>query len=212
MGNVEKAMRAGADGAFLVNHGVSYKFVLEWASIIAEKFKDFWIGINLLGLFALEVFDLLPVDTHIKGVWVDDAGINDTLSPHEQSYPQRVCDKIATKFKGIYFGGVAFKYQRDAVNVNYIATGNAARNYMDVVTTSGIATGVPADIEKVKKIKMAIGKVPLALASGVSSENVHLYSKFVDCFIVPTSVSDSFHELSEVKMQELVSKLATTNV
>jgi len=79
-----------------------------------------------------------------------------------------------------------------------------------VVTTSGIATGVAADTEKVHKMKSSVGRTPLCVASGINATNIYDYLPHVDCFIVATGVSDSFHELSVPKMRALVEILANS--
>ena len=77
-------------------------------------------------------------------------------------------------------GGPASTSAASPSNINApcaIST-NAARNampYMDVVTTSGPGTGKAAAPEKIRTIRQAIGDKPLAIASGVTPENVPDY-------------------------------------
>jgi len=75
---------------------------------------------------------------------------------------------------------------------------------MDVVTTSGPGTGKAADIEKIKRIKLAMKNHPLGIASGVTAQNVRTYMEYADFILVATGISDSFTELSESKTKELV--------
>ena len=60
---------------------------------------------------------------------------------------------------------------------------------LDVVTTSGPGTGIAADFEKVKMIKQSLNKEKkMALASGVSVDNVGPCLPYVDYFVVAISV------------------------
>eukprot|EP00392_Amoebophrya_sp_AT5.2_P003762 g3767.t1 len=78
--------------------------------------------------------------------------------------------------------------------------------YVDVVMTSGEATGVEADEAKIAAMRAGVGpQKPLGLGSGVTPENVGKYLGLgVDVLLVATGVSDDFHELSDKKLTALV--------
>ncbi|CAD7959193.1 unnamed protein product [Amoebophrya sp. A120] len=78
--------------------------------------------------------------------------------------------------------------------------------YMDVVMTSGTATGIAAERAKILSMRTGVGpEKPLGLASGVTPDNLAEYlSLGVDVVLVATGVSDDFHELSEDKLQRLI--------
>ena len=72
----------------------------------------------------------------------------------ERVQQQTEADSIAAVRKssgwtGMYFGGTAFKKQRP-VEITVSRRSESGCGYMDAVTTSGIATGHPADLEKSK--------------------------------------------------------------
>jgi predicted TIM-barrel enzyme len=75
---------------------------------------------------------------------------------------------------------------------------------MDVVTTSGKGTGWAADIKKIQKMKQAMGDFPLAIASGVTPENVTTYLPVADCFLVATGISRNFYEFDLAKTRQLI--------
>jgi predicted TIM-barrel enzyme len=110
-------------------------------------------------------------------------------------------------WQGLYFGGVAFKYQRTVKDVGRAA--RLAAEYMDVVTTSGPATGESADRVKIQTMKAALGDVPLAIASGTTPENVGGYLEIADCFLVATGISKSWLEFDEERVRELVRRVRT---
>ena len=72
-----------------------------------------------------------------------------------------------------------------------------------MVTTSGRATGASAAVEKVKIMKRVIGDRPLAIASGITAENVEQFLPWVDIFLVATGISTSFYELDIEKVHQL---------
>src|SRR5438477_29238 len=74
------------------------------------------------------------------------------------------------------------------------AAARAAAASMDVVTTSGPGTGQAAAPDKLRRMKEALGVTPLAIASGVTPENVGGYLPWVDCFLVATGISRTFEE------------------
>jgi len=172
--NIDLVKEEGADGVFLVNHSIPSQELLGIYETVSSN--DFWIGLNLLDLSPVSVFhNALSAD----GVWIDDAMIDERVDV------QSVVDdlqKHRDSFDGLYFGGVAFKYRREVEDVETAA--KIATRYMDVVTTSGDATGEEADVSKIKRMKEAIGDFPLAIASGITPENVDSYLPYVDCFLV----------------------------
>ncbi len=197
--NLDIAREAGADGAFLISHGrVSDDELLElYAELRAAN--DFWLGVNCLGLGGDEVFR--RVGPHAEGVWTDDALIDERGS--EQPAARRVQQaQQESGWRGLYFGGVAFKYQRPVRDV--AAAARRAVGWMDVITTSGPGTGQAADPHKIRLMKQAIGNQPLALASGVTPENVTEYLPWADCFLVATGISYTFEELDPARTRDLV--------
>ena len=105
-------------------------------------------------------------------------------------------------FPGLYFGGVAFKYQRQVEDLERAA--KISRTYLDVVTTSGPGTGRSASPDKILAMKGALGECPLAIASGITPQNIHSYLDHADCFLAATGISKSFTELDAQLVRELV--------
>ena len=76
---------------------------------------------------------------------------------------------------------------------------------MDVVTTSGVATGIEADISKIKTFRSCIGDSVLAIASGITVDNAKMYS-IADCFMVATGINyeNDFYEIDHKKLSNLL--------
>ncbi len=200
--NARTARAAEADGIFLINHMGLCEDLLAIHRRLHEEFPDWWIGVNCLDLDPEDVFELLPRE--VAGLWVDDATID------ERTRDQPQAEMIAgarrrSGWSGLYFGGVAFKYQRPVEDLASAA--RIAAGYMDVVTTSGAGTGIAAVRDKIVAMKEAVVDFPLAIASGVTPENVSDYLDIADCFLVATGISRNFSELDAEKLRRLLDRV-----
>ncbi len=197
--NAEIAFSEGSDGVFLINHDYNYNHLLNIFTEVRKKYPDKWIGINFLDLYPNEIFEI--ISNEINGIWVDNAGIDE--NGEKQDYAETVQKKIKqTNWQGLYFGGVAFKYQRKVYELEKAAA--IASKYMDVITTSGPATGHAAEIEKIKRIRKGAGKHPIAIASGITPENVINYLPYANAFLVATGIGKDFYHLDPQKVKNLI--------
>lgn len=205
MRNIFVAQRAGSNGVFLINHKMIGRQFLDIYETAASRFPDFWIGINCLDLRPGEIFNEVVRRGlfNLAGIWTDNAMVNEYSE--DQSEAEKISDlRQKSGWKGLYFGGVAFKYQpvvRELEKVTSLAT-----RYVDVITTSGQGTGQAAEIEKIRRMKTAAGTKPLAIASGITPENVHQYLGLADCFLVATGISEDFVTLDPQRLRALIKK------
>jgi uncharacterized protein len=191
--NAQIAKNNGADGIFLINHSISYISLIECYTHIKMHLPHFWIGLNCLDL-GMEAVKVLPKNT--AGLWVDNAHTDEPKISRSFSEMRKM-----SGWKGLYFGGVAFKYQKAVSDVAKAA--KKAVPYVDVITTSGDATGIAPKVEKIRAMKNTIGDHPLAIASGITTENVGEYKPFADCFLVATHISASPTELDPRLVKKL---------
>lgn len=86
-----------------------------------------------------------------------------------------------------------------------------ARDFMDVVCTSGVATGHEADVAKIETFRAAIGDIPLAIASGITPENAKRYAGLVDMILVATGINyeADFYNIDPARLDAL---LVVTNI
>lgn len=197
--NAEIAREAGCDGVFLINHSINYNNLLKIHQTLSSVFRDWWIGVNCLDLHPQEIFCRIEKD--VDGIWVDNAMIDERCQ--DQPAADMIKEKqLQTGWRGLYFGGVAFKYQRHVESLAQAA--RLATKYMDVVTTSGPGTGQAALLEKIFVMKKALEDFPLAIASGITPDNVHNYDNVADCFLVATGISKNFTELDPALVKALI--------
>jgi predicted TIM-barrel enzyme len=210
--NVEMAYRNRCNGVFLIGHDLSADYVLDVAKQVKDAFPNFWLGVNLLDLSPEQALERLErakkQDIHIEGLWCDDVGIEEDVD-NGRIFGDGAYDiaqlRAEINWEGLLFGGVAFKYQKPVRN--YKAAAEMARNYIDIITTSGDATASPPDPQKIKIMANAVYPKSLAIASGLDAENVRL---FPDCriFMVSSSISHSFYEFNEKELDEFVAATA----
>jgi uncharacterized protein len=200
--NTRIARDTGCDGVFLINHHISHQTLLKIHHELHKQFDDWWVGVNCLDLPPDQVFS--AVSKEVAGIWVDNAHINERT--HHQPEAERT--DLARKesgWNGLYFGGVAFKYQRHVADLG--AAAKVAQRYMDVVTTSGPGTGQAASRDKIVALREALGDSPLAIASGITPENVGDYLDVADCFLVATGISVSFTQIDPSRARALVQRV-----
>ena len=203
MRNVEIAAVAGADGVFLINHRITWDKLLKITEESLKRFPNLWTGINTLDSRPVHVAPYFP--TGLKGFWSDSTGVRED----EDSQPEAEETRAALGHGDIlYFGGVAFKYRPQPLNLVH-ATQRAAA-YVDVITTSGEGTGISAHPRKISTMRMAAPRNPLAIASGITPENVHLFPG-ANAFLVATGISDNDSELNANRCRMLVEKVAALN-
>jgi len=130
----------------LINHDFEKEALIPILKIIRTRFPKLWIGLNFLAVTGKDAFPILgalaaegcPIDAY----WADDARINETGDNIEAEEIAKI--RETSGWKGLYFGGTAFKKQREVAPEEYSNAAKAAMPFMDVITTSGIATGEEA--------------------------------------------------------------------
>lgn len=205
--NVEILLEAGAQGCFLINHDFEPEKFLPIIRDTRGAFPSLWMAVNFLSVTGKDAFPVLgnlqAEGCQVDAYWADDACIDED-GVNEEARAIAV-SRENSGWEGLYFGGTAFKKQRKVAPDRY---GDAAREacpFMDVITTSGVATGQQADMGKIEAFRSAIGDRPMALASGISPENAHSYAD-VDCFMVATGINKSgnFYDIDPGRLAELM--------
>jgi len=177
--NTQIAIDQGADGVFLIGHGMHHEDLCSIYQDVRNTLPGVWIGINFLDIRSEDVAKLskavLNLD-RLNGLWMD------SLPASRLNLPTN----IET------FGGVAFKYiEPDMRGERLRESCKRALEVVDTITTSGTKTGSAPDIEKLEEIRGNIGtSSQFALASGVTEDNVSLFLPTVDTFLVATSITN----------------------
>lgn len=192
--NIQAAIDGGCPGIFLINHDFEKEKLLPIIRAMRAQFHDYWIGVNFLavtGKYAFPILGELQAEgCRVDGYWADDARIDERRAATDQVEAEEITKvRAESGWDGIYVGGTAFKKQRDVDPKNYSQSAKIARDHMDVVVTSGVATGQAADVGKIGIFRENCGETALGLASGITPENAGQYKDDVDLFMVATGIN-----------------------
>lgn len=212
--NVKLALEGGCAGVFLINHDFGIEQFIPIIKHVRQVFPDTWIALNFLAVTGKDAFPILGElqreGVKVDGYWGDDARIDEFSNEHNQVEAEEILRvKSASDWDGMYFGGTAFKKQREVAPESYSVSAKLATHFMDVVTTSGVATGHAADLNKIEVFRIACGDKPIALASGITPENIHDYSSLVDCLMVATGINipNDFYNIDPARLEMLMNNL-----
>jgi predicted TIM-barrel enzyme len=188
--------QCGADGVFLINHFGDDTQVLDIAWEIKQRYihDNFAIGINLLNTMP-SVAARFAIQNSLDMIWADDMGVSSQGITDEGI----IVSALAQGTPEVkFFASVAFKYQRtetDPVSAAYNAT-----NAGFIATTSGAATGSAPDLAKIISMSYG-GNSVLAIASGMTPDNISKYAPYLSYVLVATGVSKSDYCVDEDKLK-----------
>lgn len=209
--NVRIVIGEGAAGCFLINHDFGVDRFLPIITHVRERFPALWMGVNFLAVTGKDAFpvlgDLQRKGICVDGYWADDARIDERRGADDQIEARGIAvARAASGWTGLYTGGTCFKKQREVDPAHYAAAARIAARHMDVVCTSGVATGHAADAGKIATFRAAIGGGVLALASGITPDNAPSYARDVDCFMVATGINrpGDFYTIAPDRLRDLL--------
>lgn len=204
LANAAIAATAGCDGVFLIQMEGRDELIDGPAVRVKAMFPELLVGTNRLSTHPLDAISR-DVQLGLDATWCDDPGVRSSgMSPLATEISSKVRQVQAVRPDYLYFGSVAFKTQEH--DDDPAAAALIAHQAGFIATTSGPQTGTAPSIEKLRVMSSALGTRPLAVASGVSPDNVDAISPFVTWILVATGVSKTFHEFDPEKLQDLVSK------
>ena len=192
----DKAMEAGADGVFFISHHGDDWLAVKTATYSKRQYPRSFVGINLLSSTPL-VAHAEAAAYGLDAIWVD------SLGTQEQALAQ-ACLRQPVKV----FAGVAFKYQPEDLNPEQTCAHLASLGF--IPCTSGSGTGVAAAQDKIARLANASGN-GLALASGVSLDNVGMYLPYATHYLVASSISEDTYTLDFEKTAALAGKIHSYN-
>jgi hypothetical protein len=203
---VRVAVDAGVRGVFLIDQGLSEAGLLRLVIAIRALHPTLWLGLNLLSRTPSETLSLaLRECDGIDGIWADNAGVDERADANPKQLAASAFEiaRCLVGWRGLYFGGVAFKYTREVAAEDLATAAMRSSPFMDVLCTSGAATGQAASIEKVRALREGLGDHAMALASGVTPSNVRSYMWYVQAFLVGTGIERQLGVLDPTKIAAL---------
>ena len=200
MRNAERTVNAGFDGTFLINMTGDDAVLPSTAQTVKRNWPQLLVGTNLLSTCPYKAFQfnlLFGLDM----TWTDQQLTHSSLET-VTSDTENLARALAVHPEHCYFTGVAFKHQPHEPDPRIAA--RRAREFGMIPTTSGSKTGSPADHRVVAQLKRNLKPgSPLAIASGITLDNVYLFSPHVSHILVATGVSSSFFEFDPNKLKSV---------
>lgn len=218
------AAEVGAHGVMLIHHdGDDAMVVSALLAVRADARESWrrapWVGVNLLGRSprsAASYLDGLGVRA-ADALWSDSSGA-------EKGRTAVTTSLVSAPSRPLLFGGVRFKGQTHRGTLEEEAA-EAFRVGVDVLTTSGLATGRPCDPRQVARIaRVAAGlsrqvgsgdgaawfRPAVAVASGVTADNAgDLLRAGADALLVATGIAlgGSFYRMDGRKLEALLERV-----
>jgi hypothetical protein len=187
--NAQITADSGCPGVFLISMDGNDESIDPIADSIKTRLPNLLVGVNYLTKTA-EAAIARSLKAGHHATWADGAGIR---SDEDSALPARCAALLAGRKDHQFFASFDFKYQRKDPNPP-----RAARMALDlgfVPTTSGMKTGSAPVPAKLAAIRDEIGiEAPLAVASGITPDNVASLGPYLSHILVATGISRSFYE------------------
>lgn len=204
MANADLAVEAGVDGLFLISMEGQDDRLEASALAIKAKYPALKVGINYLQSSAAQAIHR-NIEVGLHMTWADDAGVH-SVNPNLETQ-KRIQEALALNPSHQFFGGASFKYLAPEPNPGEAARMAAAMGITP--TTSGPGTGRAAPLSKIAAMSAALGGTDLAIASGVTPDNVLDYAPYLSHILVSSGVSRDFHNFDFELLCQLMGKLKT---
>lgn len=201
----ELAFHCNCAGAMIISMSGGDEGLDPIGAAIRETFPNLKLGVNYLTERPGDAL-VRSLNRGYAATWTDCQ-----MFTRGETSPEAVyCDRLLQRLENNaaphkFFVAVAFKGQApdpfpgDSANVAAFAG--------FIPTTSGPATGFAPDIEKVASIRRRLDrKDPLAIASGVTPENIGAFASHITHALVATGISKDFHHFDEAKLRALMEK------
>jgi uncharacterized protein len=198
----EIAAECACAGVFLISMDGYDQRLDPIAAEIRRHIPAIAIGINYLTLPADRALHR-SLGHGYQATWTDDAGLHSSGAEPLAGQCQL---QLKAHPEHLFFGAVGFKGQR--YEPDPAAAASQALEHGMIPTTSGLATGVAPAAEKLTSIRSVIGpEAPLAVASGITPENVRELGRPVSHILVSTGIAADFHTFAKEKLVSLMANL-----
>lgn len=199
--NAALAFEAGADGVFLISMNGRDEVLESMGRDVKSRWPEKLVGLNFLTRTAVDAVRI-TAGAGLDMTWSDNAQVH-TEQPLDKA---RAIAAALAEFPGHKFlGGVAFKHQKWEPLPATAAQRALALGF--IPCTSGSATGVAAEVTKIARIHEATGGAELAIASGITPDNVLDFAPYLSHILVATGVSKNEYDFDFELLSRLVGKV-----
>ena len=201
LANANIAASSGFDGVCLIHMNGQDHLIEDAAVAIKKRYPSLLVITNRLAMHPVDMINR-DVALGLDGSWADNPGVSSNgISSLASEIEDAVLKVREDKPEFLFFGSVAFKTQPHDPDPATAAV--KAKNLGWIATTSGPATGIAPDEDKLERMKKAVASFDLAVASGITPENAEVLGEHVDWVLVSTGISDTFYTFDPVKVAAL---------
>ncbi|MDW9481955.1 hypothetical protein GOB57_25220 [Sinorhizobium meliloti] len=199
--NADIAASAAFDGVCLIQMNAQDELIEEAAVAIKTRHPGLLVITNRLAMHPVDMINR-DAELGLDGSWADNPGVSSKGITSLASEIEDAVLKVRADRPGfLFFGSVAFKTQPHDPDPATAAVN--AKNLGWIATTSGPATGIAPDEDKLERMKTAMASCDLAVASGITPENAGVLCRHVAWVLVSTGISDGFYAFNPVKVAAL---------
>lgn len=202
--NAKIAADCQCQGVFLISMEGDDNIIPPLANTVQSTFPQLNVGINLLQHSPTAALQK-ALDHKLSATWADQTLFTDKPTAAQTDEIFKIQKIRENTPHHQIFTSVSFKYQKSDPNPGQSA--KLAASYGFIPTTSGPGTGQAASTGKLENLRAALGEKPLAVASGVTPDNIQNHIGLVTHILVATGISRSFYEFDEKLLQNLMQKI-----
>ena len=134
-------------------------------------------------------------------VWTDRFSLEPAYMDQMKALAPQADARRALLFAGVSHKGTT-TYTSDPIQSELMT--RIADPYIDFVTTTGPRTGEAAPLDKVVAMRGALNHAKLAIASGVTPQNIGDYVPYTDAILVASSIEATFGEIDPERLSCLM--------
>lgn len=195
--NAAMCARLGAWGVALISMDTDNEELCAIGEVIKWGYPNIKVGVNHLGESALESI-AKNLESELDFTWTDNQLVKDGFV----SELAHQCSDALKNKNHLLFSAVSFKYQ--AKDSDPVQSTLKTYELGFIPTTSGAKTGASADLEYLKNLSSIIPQKTLAVASGLTPENVLVQKHYLGYGLVATGVSKDFHSFDEDLLKKFI--------
>ena len=201
LANAELARDAGCHGVFLISMEGEDDRLAAAGALIRSRCPGLFVGVNFLTMRSPDALRA-SLAAGFDATWCDSVGIANGVASEQA----KECAGLLSGKAHQLFASVAFKYQ--PVDPDAPASAAAAASLGFVPTTSGVKTGAPPTAGKLRDMRAQAKNAGLAVASGLSPENLSELGPYITHALVSTGVSMDWHNFDRDRLEAFATAAA----
>lgn len=193
----------GVDAVIVENYFGTADYVLAVLNDFKRNNVRFMYGVNLLEDDEANFKAAIKYDA----AFLQLDSIAGHLTPEDDLVFGRFMEKWRSEYRGYVIGGVRFKYQPYLSGRSLEEDLIIGMKRCDAIAVTGLGTGMPTEVSKIKEFRDIAGNFPLLVTAGVTPKSCPQQFKIADGAIVGSYFKDSHKaegDISKVHIRGLM--------